>query len=146
MSAVFYRICKDGHVYPADIISPRKTIYYIETCLLPERTTRSGWQYYTSYLQDSKRQRVPDNLLEWNGVRCHLNERDGWTSDKDKKDFGINGIVLVASITDALGKECRVLFDNNRHDGQAWKQLMEYIRDVQSLGSHRDVEEARRLR
>jgi hypothetical protein len=147
MSSAFYRICQDGHVYPADKKGLLPTIYYIETCLIPERTTNCKYEYYTSFVQDSERQRVPDNTLEWNGVKCRLDTRDDWEIGGDaKKEFSIDGIVLVAYITDSKGKERKVLFNNNIHNGQAWIKLMDYVREVQKIGSHQLIEKAKQLR
>jgi len=90
---------------------------------------------------------VPDNALEWNGVKCRLATRDGWETGGDaKKEFGIDGIVLVAYITDSKGKERKVLFDNKIHNGQAWIKLMDYVREVQKIGSHQLMEKAKQLR
>lgn len=147
MSSAFYRICQDGHVYPADKKSPLPTLYYIETCLIPEKTTEYSYEYYTSFVQDNQRQRVPDNVIEWNGVKCQLNTRDDWEIGyAEKEEFGINGIVLVAHITDSKGKKRKVLFDNNIHNGQAWVKLMDYVREVQKTGSHQLVDKAKQLR
>ena len=145
MNAAFYCICEDGFVYsprnPADL---PPIVYHIETSFLRE-TADNTW--FTAYVQDKKRQRVPGNLIDWHGIKCRVEEKDGWSYDlEDKKEFGIDGIVLVAHISDIKGKERKILFNNNRHDSQAWKQLMEYLRDVLALGTHRAVKAARALR
>ncbi|MCR5886686.1 hypothetical protein LRS06_02625 [Hymenobacter sp. J193] len=98
-------------------------------------------------MQDQTRQRVPGNILEWNGIKCRLEEHDGWSIDsEDKKEFGIDGTVLVAHITDTKGKVRRMLFDNRVKNGQAWKDLMEYVRDLHGVGTHRTVALARQKR
>ncbi|TVT39204.1 hypothetical protein FNT36_16220 [Hymenobacter setariae] len=147
MSSIVYRIGQDGYVYPSDKVIPVKTLYFIETVLIPEKTTLVlKREYYTAYLQDPERQRVTGNVLEWQGIRCRIEERDGWASDSDKKDFGLEGIVLIAHITDRRNRQERLLFTNNWHDGAAWNQLMAYVRDLAGVERHEHIFEARQLR
>ncbi|MFD2785595.1 hypothetical protein [Hymenobacter rubripertinctus] len=146
MSAFFYRIGLDGYVYPGNERIPIKTLYFIETALIPEKTTPNGWQYYTSFVQNNDRQRVADNVLDWNGIRCRIEERDGWASDTEKSEFGVDGIVLRAFISDSKGIEKKFLFENNSHDGQAWMLLMAYIRDLFLAKNHKTVALMRNLR
>ena len=146
MSAFFYRIGLDGHVYPGNEKIPIKTLFFVETALIPEKTTPKGWIYYTSFIQNSDKQRVADNTLDWNGIRCRIEERDGWASDTEKSEFGVDGIIVRAFISDLKGIEKKFLFENNSHNGQAWILLMAYIRDLFSAKSHNNVVPMRNLR
>lgn len=119
-------------------------VYHIETSFF-KKTADNTW--FTAYVQDKRRQRVPENIIDWYGIKCRVEEKDSWNIEiEDKKEFGIDGIVLVAHITDVKGKVRKLFFPNTRHDGEAWKQLMEYLRDLRALGTHRSVKAARALR
>ena len=147
MTPSLYRICADGTIHPANEAVKSPTSYFVETLLIPARTTATGYEYYSCQLQDVKRQPIESNSFEFEGVRCRLEERDQWDTDNDRKrEFGIDGIVLVCHITDLLGVERRVPFNNNRHDGTAWVELMAYLREVKLFGTHEAMKEVFQLR
>jgi hypothetical protein len=143
MSAAFFCICEDGYVYhPATPISLPDIVYHIETSFSRE-TDSNVW--YTAYLQDRHRQRVPGNVLEWHGIECQIEPEDGFVKRDEAKELGLteDGIVLVAHIKGKRGKPLTWKYPNARHDGHAWAQLMAYLRDLAALGTHDAVKRCR---
>ena len=151
MTPSLLRICSDGSVCHANSVVSSPTIYYIETLLMPARTTASGYEYYTSKVLDAQRQPIDNNTFEWNGIRCRLENRDVWAARRDvltKPDAldQVDGIALAGYVTDQLGVERRVLCDNNLHNGAAWNKLLEYVREVSCYGTHAAMREIYNLR
>ena len=119
----------------------------VESVLLPKRTTPGGYEYHTCQLLNGSLAPIASNQFTYDGLKCQLAAEDRWEKDGAKKlEFGINGIVLSAVITDRLGIERVVLFDNNSHHGQALRGLMAYVMQLGELGTHEAMKEVRRLR
>jgi hypothetical protein len=146
MSAVAFCICEDGYVYRADTPGKLpKIIYRINSSL--SRTTKDN-TWYTAFVEDREWQRMPDNTLEWGGMKCQIETEDGFILREEAKLLGLleDGIVLVAHISDKYGKLLTKKYPNTRHDGRAWVQLMAYMRDLAVFGTHDAVERYRPLR
>ena len=143
-----FRLCKNGEVERVPIQAGDKriaslTLCYIESEIQPLRTTRTyKFEYHTCIVLDTKRQPVEGNSFSFQGTNCHLEAVDSLTFDsKLKYEFGINGTVLVAHITDLLGHVRKVLFDNVHHNGNAFRQLLEYSKDLSKFGTHDAMKE-----
>ena len=119
----------------------------IACVLLPHKTTPTGYEYHTCQLINGYMTLIDGNDFTYNGIKCQLAYEDKWVIGHDlKHEFEIDGIVLSAVITDRLGIERMVLFNNNRHDGQAFRDLITYATELGSLGTHEAMKEVRRLR
>jgi hypothetical protein len=146
MSAAFFCICEDGYVYhPSASASLLGVLYHVETSFSRENDSNI---WYTAFLQDRGRQRVPGNILKWRDIECQIETEDGFVKSDEAKELELakDGIVLVAHIKARTGKPLTWKCPNAQHDGRAWVQLMAYLRDLDALGTHDAVKRYRPLR
>lgn len=133
-------------MYPANTPGKLPKIIYRINTSLSRATDDNTW--YTAFVEDIEWQRVPDNTLEWGGMKCQVETVDSFIKREEAKELGLaeDGIVLVAHISDRYSKKLTKKYPNARHDGRAWVQLMAYMRDLAVLGTHNAVENYRPLR
>ena len=151
MTPSLLRICSDGSVHHANAVVSSDTLYFVETLLLPQKTTPFGYQYYTCKLLDAARQPIDNNTFDWQGICCRLESKDVWASrrtDSTKADAvdEVDGIALCGHVTDLLGSERRVLFNNNAHNEEALRGFMNYVLEVRRFGANEAMREIWELR
>ena len=114
-----------------------KNLCFIIECLFHEKTNSQMNSYYMNYLRNDKNIKIKDNTINWKGLKCKIIELERWDVII-KPNF--QGLALKTLITDMLGNELKVNFDNSSHDGSAFKKLFTYLTELNQFSTHRSVE------
>jgi hypothetical protein len=96
--------------------------------------------YYRNKLYDNTGKRIEDNTINWEGVKCRVEEEERWA-----KTNGWHYESIVADIWDKFDVKETKVFPNFDHDGSGFIGLFGYIEDLMLISSHKGVEIIREI-
>ncbi len=92
--------------------------------------------YYRYSIFDSNNAPIEGNKFHWDWIECSLIDRDVWENAGEVRSPNHNSIFVKVQVIDKLGENRVKRFPNHKHDGNAFKELMEYLKHLLIAGTH----------
>lgn len=86
--------------------------------------------YYRNKIFNNTNNRIEDNTINWEGIKCTIHEEDTWGDVK-----GI-WIQLKADIWDKMGVMETKTFNNTSHTEHAFRELISYLNELTLASTH----------
>jgi hypothetical protein len=106
-------------------------LFYLKSIQNKEKA-RLTINFYINTLFDSNHDRINDNILKYNGIKCEFSSIEVW-------DTNINELVIKATITDRLGKIKDLNVKQTKYY-ERFVDLFDYLKKLNDLDTHKAVE------
>lgn len=114
-------------------IPTNSSVRFIVHCEYYRSTSKGYGVFYTNRLFDFLNERISDNTFNWEGIKCHIHEKESWG---DIRDIWVR---LTVDIWDKFESKETCHFENHHHDGFGFRELFIYISDLTIVHSHTAV-------